>query len=794
MARVRQTDMVLLRDIVSDVFACLGPLRSCEEPVQQYIVDPLQEYVLDPTIDYCIDPVRNALSVNPCGCIPGCGGYPSLPQYDTPEQQDQRIAQLGRTKPLYQYNYTLVRTFHDGKQGKGIAILDSVPMAQLPSLCWVILALQNALIILDNLLLILDMLAEQPTIPRQSDAQTESLSAEGVDNDEPDLAAVTEDISPTEVERHKADVQALRTNLLGTLLWGRSVTDGLRRDDDPPDPADSVRQPYATPAPPKEQSSTGQSSSLCPCPRCSPQDITRDALDNIKTALGEIVRRIMLLPGLDRRPFSIKAYNDLFQRIQLPAFALWFQNDEMFALQRVAGQNPVVLHRVEWTKELAGRFPVTNAQYKEVMGEDDSLEKAGLDGRLYLCDYKESLSEVIGGDFPPPPVSSQKYINVPLALFALLESDRAVIRAVAIQANQEPGETNPVFTPPGRDEDSLPPEKKRLWSWEIAKTIVQNADCNDSEFYRHLGLGHLLTEAFTLATYRTLPREHPLYVLLTPNFEGTLFTNNTAVTSINVEHSYLNITEMIFAGTVPSTLGIAGNAVSEVNYNDNMLARNLRIRGVDDPRILPNYPYRDDALLVRNAIFRFVRDYVDLYYQSDDDVTGDYELQDWVMEVSSIHGGRIHGVGDIADGRIETRDYLIEVIAEVVYTASAHHALTNFPLADYELYEPGWPGALYAEAPAKAQGATRLEWLGYLSFLNIAILQQALGFLVGSTYFTKLGYYHACHFNDPRVAGPLYAFQADLREVEEIINERNRSRVLRYPFLLPSRIPASTNI
>jgi len=783
MARVRQTDMLLLRDIVSDVFACLGPLRACEETVQEYVVDPLQEYVLDPTIDYCIDPARQALEVNPCSCIPGCGREPTLPQFDSPSQQDSREAQLARMKSHYQYNYSLVRTYRNGEQGRGIAILDSLPVAQMPSLCWVLLALQNALVVLDNLILVLEMVEQQSRrvdAPVSDGSEAVAASGSGEEDQDEDLVSVLRDVPPEELARERKDLHALRANLLATLVWGRTFslhTSTTRHEGTEHD----LLQPSA---PAREQSSS-ESTSWCPCPRCSPEAFTREMMTDIQQALGDIVEKIMLIPALDRHPLSIKAYNDLFQRIPLPDFALWFQNDEMFALQRVGGQNPVVIQRVEWTGELATRFPVSEADYKRVMGKDDSLKAASADDRLYLCDYRESLENVIAGDFPP--LAGQKFINVPMALFALDRENRRVLRAVAIQAGQDP-KSNPVITPPdGPDDD-------RYWNWEIAKTIVQNADCNDSEFYRHLGLGHLLTEAFVIATYRTLPREHPLYVLLTPNYKGTLFTNNTAITSINTEGSYLNITEMIFAGTVDSTLGIAGNSVADVNYNDNMLANNLRIRGVDDPAAFPNYPYRDDALLVRDSIFRWVRDYVGLYYESDLDVMGDYELQNWAREVSSMHGARIRGVGDVADGRIETRRYLIEVMTEVIYTASAHHALTNFPLDDYELYEPGWPGALYKPAPKSAKGATRLEWLGYLSKLNIAILQQALGFVVGSTYYTKLGYYAACHFNDWRVEGPLRDFQNDLADVESIIRQRNEKRVLRYPYLLPSRIPASTNI
>lgn len=786
MPQVRPTDGLRLRDIVSEFFACLGPLRSCEEPAQR-LVEPVQA-ALDTATARCFDPARDAFAINPCGCIPGCGGLPSLPQDDTPGEQAARAAYLARIKGFYQYNYSLVRTFRDGQQGPGIAVLDSVPTAQEPSLWWVCLVLQQAIAVLDNLILVLEALAQPERRDRAKATSTGDLDEEAQQGHEPGLAAVV-DLRPEEARQHTRDAHALRASLVRTLVWGRSITNPTVTDDHRLDPADQVGRPWETPLPPRERAG---GSPWCGCLRCSPQSLTRDRLDSIKEVLGELVRRIMLLPGLDRRPYSIKAYNDLYDRVALPEFALWFQNDEKFALQRVAGQNPVVLRRIEWSDRWSTQFPVADEEYKRVMGADDALVLAGQAGRLYLCDYGDSLGSVIAGDFPT--FAGKKYINTPLALFALSSENRAVIKAVAIQVGQEPERAddpdykNPVFYPP----DSL--DDPRFWSWEIAKTIVQNADCNDSEFYRHLGLGHLLTEAFVLATYRALPTAHPLHVLLTPNFEGTLFTNNSAVTSINVEGSFINITEMIFAGTVDSTLGIAGNAVADVDYNDNMVPNNLRARGVDDTQLLPNYPYRDDAVLVHGAIRRWVLAYVSLYYETDRDVTGDYELQNWVSEVTSVHGGRIRGVGDVTEGRIETRTYLVDLLTEVIFTASAHHALTNFPLADYEIYEPGWPGALYSPPPQSATGATRRDWLGYLSKLNVAVLQQALGFTIGNTYFTRLGYYSACQFTEPRVAEVLAQFQADLTEVEQVINRRNETRVLRYPYLIPSRIPASINI
>ena len=100
---------------------------------------------------------------------------------------------------------------------------------------------------------------------------------------------------------------------------------------------------------------------------------------------------------------SLEDYKKLFPHMKIPEIANTFSTDEQFAYMRVAGYNPVMIQQVN---QLEAKFPVTETQYQEIMGNDDSLHKAGEEGRLYLADYS-IFQGAINGTFP----EEQKYIS-----------------------------------------------------------------------------------------------------------------------------------------------------------------------------------------------------------------------------------------------------------------------------------------------------------------------------------------------------------------------------------------------
>ena len=473
-------------------------------------------------------------------------------------------------------------------------------------------------------------------------------------------------------------------------------------------------------------------------------------------------------------PRSLETYRTLFQDMPTPAIAWCFQDDTEFARLRVAGPNPVLLSRVD---ALPAKFPLDAARYASVVA-GDSLTAALAEKRLYLLDY-EALSVLVPGSYD----GQAKYAYCPIALFAVPPNGASLI-PVAIQCGQDP-DTNPIFTP------SVRPDEQ--WGWDIAKLTVQVADGNWHELFAHLAHTHLVIEAVAVSTRRHLAELHPLWALLVPHFEGTMFINYEAATSLITEGGPI---DRIFAGTIASSQQMAADARFGFDFTQRMLPNDLKARGVDSAEHLPDYPYRDDALLVWQAIHGWVKEYVALYYADDAAVTGDTELAAWAATIAGE--GQVKGFGPIT-----TRAALVDCCTMILFTASAQHAAVNFPQATIMEFAPAVTGAGWQAEPLERRGHDRQEWLSYMPPAKLALKQLEVLYLLGSLHYRPLGTYlsrdfpYPAWFTDPAVTsseGPLVRFQAALTQVEARIAARNAERRVAYPYLLPSQIPTSINI
>jgi len=475
---------------------------------------------------------------------------------------------------------------------------------------------------------------------------------------------------------------------------------------------------------------------------------------------------------------SLEDYNSLFVDIPLPQISQRFQEDLIFAYMRVAGPNPLMLQQLS---EGDQPLQVTKEQYQQIIQKfkfSDSLEAALQEGRLYKADYS-MLKDMAQGSFPN---NVKKYPGAPLALFAVppVNSSSRSLIPVAIQCQQPSvSENPPVFTPLDGS------------NWMVAKTIVNMADGNYHELVSHLGRTHLFVEPFVLATKRKLPENHKLRILLEPHFEGTILINYGAHKSLIATGGKV---DELLASTIENDRVIAVEGAKSYlhNFNDVMFPKTLKSHGVGDSAQLPDYPYRDDGLLVWDAIKTWVSAYLSIYYTSDQQLLEDKDLQNWAQELVSDQGGRLKNFGEDASGAIKTLNYLIDAVSSVIFTASAQHAAVNFPQSELMSYAPAFPLALYSPAPTSSE--EQGNFMSMLPSLDRAQTQIEVVGLLGSVYYTQLGQYNKGHFKDPKVKSSLDKFQNRLRDIEIEISKKNSSRLMPYKFLLPSQIPQSINI
>jgi arachidonate 15-lipoxygenase len=524
---------------------------------------------------------------------------------------------------------------------------------------------------------------------------------------------------------------------------------------------------------------------------------------NSTTVLGEgtietdeisATLRTLDLDRIDRAVFNIGNYNNLFSGIvKLPEIAINqnFFNDSVFAWMRVAGPNPLVIEKITNLNGLKTRFPVTDEHYQhqpEMSG--DSLAVACAEDRLFLTDYAV-LPEGEAGQIKKRQIDTeqidkkQKYLYAPLALFALppATSTSRDLVPIAIQCGQDP-ETNPIITPDSGE-----------WAWKIAKTIVQIADANHHELISHLGLTHLLIEPFAIATERQLAQDHPLGILLREHFKGTLLINDLAQKFLIGEDQPV---DEVLAGTYKASLKLSANAIQNFQFDQNLLRHTFESRVVMDKSLA--YPYRDDALMIWDAIHQWVSAYLSIYYTDDKTVHDDSELQNWVKEIGNE--GRIKGVGKF--GRINERAYLIDIATQIIFTASAQHAAVNFSQATLMSYAPAMPMAGYKSlSKIDFKNVVEQDFLDLLPPIKQAQGQLDLTLLLGSVYYTQLGNYGE---NSPVTSNTspdkatflqtsLKNFQTELLRIGQTIIDRNKAQPEKsYEFLIPSEIPQSINI
>ena len=489
-----------------------------------------------------------------------------------------------------------------------------------------------------------------------------------------------------------------------------------------------------------------------------------DTMSKIAANMASVEAKDALEPFDD-----LREYEDFYPVLPKPSSLANYRHDRSFGRQRVAGANPMVIRRVTEAEDLA-LFDLSLARLTAVTGFD-SADAALASQRFFIADYRGFARFPTGNHGGRP-----KWISPAIALFYWRPAgitDRGGLAPVAIRLSPELGSVTPL--------DGA--------RWQVAKVHVQVADANHHEMSTHLGRAHLVLEPFAIATLRQLAPNHPLRAILDPHLRFTLARNALARETLIRQDGPV---DRMLAGTLEASIGVAVEAACTWHFEDFKLPNELKNRGVDDPDLLPDYPYRDDALLLWKAIGDFTLAYARVIYDSPAMVAADTELQAWIREIGAQDGGRTRGV----PASLATAEEVAAALQQIIFISGPQHSAINFPQWDYIGAPVNMPFAAYASPFAAVDPAADIQQ-ALLPLLppvdQVRDQIEVMRFLSGFRY-DRLGSYAPNQFLDPRALATVRDFQAALHQAEMRIQNRNARRSEPYEYLLPSNVLNSASI
>nr|XP_046229882.1 hydroperoxide isomerase ALOXE3-like [Scatophagus argus] len=443
----------------------------------------------------------------------------------------------------------------------------------------------------------------------------------------------------------------------------------------------------------------------------------------------------------------------------------WKEN-EFYGFQFLNAVNPNVIKRCS---ELPSNFPVTEEMVKPFLEEGSSLQKEMEKGHIFIYDQKKM-------DGIPTRVCNGESLHVAAGLCLFYLNPKNKLMPVAIQLQQQPSEENPIFLPSDLETD-----------WLLAKMFIKNADAMDHQAVHHLMNTHFLTEVYTMATLRCFPEIHPLYKLLFPHFRYTLHINTGGRNTLFGPDGTLSTSSLGYNGMIE----LMRRSLSELTYSSLCLPENITARGLES---IPNFYYRDDGLKLWTIINRFVKAVVEYYYPSDDEVSKDTELQEWISEIFT------HGfLGNKASGFPESFHAVSEVtkfITMVIFTATGQHSAVNNGQFDYCSWIPNCPLLLHKLPPTTKGQSSMTTILESLPNVGETVSWAALLHLLSETYSDTvlLGTYPEERFDELAPKQMMKKFQEELSHLSETIATRNSKLEIPYTYLDPAYVENSITI
>lgn len=482
-------------------------------------------------------------------------------------------------------------------------------------------------------------------------------------------------------------------------------------------------------------------------------------------------------------PVLSKAWNglvdifDFFKSIELPKLAQRWQDDYEFARQAVQGISPVHIQSITALPE---GLPLTDEELRGQLPPGVSLQQALAAKRVFLLDFE------ILGDVPmfrkvdKHGVEERRW--APASRCLLFLDDSHQLRPIAIQLGRDPA-LDPVFTPNDSQHD-----------WMAAKIYVRCSEGNTHQMVGHALRTHFVAEPFVMATMRNLPDPHPVYKLLRRHFRYTLAINEGARKGL-LEAGGVFDDIIATGGPDQGHLFLGKKGYKVWKLSDNKPRPDIEHRGVLDPAVLPHYPYRDDALLLWDALEEYVGGVLGHFYTSDDALVRDTDMQHWWKDLTD-HGLPVEKLPCSELTRVSD---LTDILTTVLFTVSVQHAAVNYLQYEHYAFVPNAPLCMRQAPPRKkgVLGANDIEAM--IPSKSQMLWQVSVGRALSSfgddeEYLLHEGGWREDYFQEPELLAVRDRFHSRLRAQSEAVKARNAKSAVPYTVLQADRIPCGITV
>ncbi len=469
------------------------------------------------------------------------------------------------------------------------------------------------------------------------------------------------------------------------------------------------------------------------------------------------------LPERLRGGLAGRALHGAFRRVIPPIpGAVATVGDAEFAWQRFAGINPMTVRAARTLDDLPTRLRLSDAEMASLLGTGATLAQRIAQGDVFVQTYDELRSVTEAS------LQRGRFVSGGNVLFCRAPEMDAAFEVIPLAIEC------PSNRPDGLTELVTPRDGAR---WEAARQMISVADLHVAELCVHLALGHNLVAPFALALRRRLPRGHALRDLLLPHLRYNVFIDHMAWRQGVRSTDGVLITTL--GGTASWCHDIARARRVGRTFREMRFEADLRARGLDEHPV--EYPYRDDARLVRAALARWVTRWVQWAYPTDASIAHDRDLHAFFEEVGAPDRGNLPGVFE--GPRVSGRDELASTLAELLFWGGPFHAMAHYALSAHLEAADANPAYLLRNPLASpvvdldtARGTAMHK--GQLARAHATHVR-----------FGRLGDYEgAAITRHAALATPLADLRRDLDEVEQVIVARNAQRFLPFVHLLPSRL------